>query len=63
MQGEVKFFNSEKGFGFIQQDNGNDLFFHISNVQNQEELDKGDRVSYEEGSGDRGPVAIDVQKL
>ena len=59
--GTVKFFNSSKGFGFITQDEGDDLFFHISEVQGQEPND-GDKVEYEVGQGNKGPCAVQVRK-
>ncbi len=58
--GTVKFFNASKGFGFITQDTGKDLFFHISEVQGQEPQD-GDRVEYEVGEGNKGPCAVKVK--
>lgn len=59
--GTVKFFNTAKGFGFITQDEGDDLFFHISEVQGQEPQD-GDKVEYEVGQGQKGPCAVQVRK-
>lgn len=58
--GTVKFFNTGKGFGFITQDNGKDLFFHISEVQGQEPKD-GDKVEFEVGEGRKGPCATSVK--
>ena len=54
--GTVKFFNSNKGFGFITREEGKDLFFHISEVQGQEPKD-GDKVEFEVGEGKKGPCA------
>lgn len=63
MNGTVKFFNDSKGFGFITPDNGNDLFFHISDVENQEELKDGEAVSFDTTAGDRGEKAINVRRV
>ena len=58
--GTVKFFNATKGFGFITQDQGNDLFFHTSEIQGQEPRD-GDKVEFEVGEGQKGPCAVSVK--
>ena len=58
--GTVKFFNTSKGFGFITQDEGDDLFFHISELQGQE-ANEGDKVEYEVGEGRKGPCAVSVK--
>ncbi len=61
--GTVKFFNSEKGFGFIVQDDGNkDLFIHCSEIQDYKEdsIGEGQKVKYEVGEGRKGPCAVDV---
>jgi CspA family cold shock protein len=60
-KGKVKFFNSAKGFGFITQDEGTDLFFHISEIQGGTEPKDGDRVEYEVGQGKKGPCAVAVK--
>ncbi|MBL7649009.1 MAG: cold-shock protein [Candidatus Hydrogenedentes bacterium] len=61
--GTVKFFNEQKGFGFINPDDGgDDLFIHISNVSPSEGLLKeGQKVSYEIGQGRKGPEAREVR--
>ena len=59
-QGTVKWFNSEKGFGFIAQDNGGaDVFVHYSEIQGQgfRTLEENQRVEFEVGQGTKGPQA------
>lgn len=58
--GTVKFFNSSKGFGFITPESGDDLFFHISEIQGTEPRD-GDKVEFEVGQGNKGPCAVNVK--
>ncbi|MFC5143196.1 cold-shock protein [Streptomyces aureoversilis] len=61
--GKVKWFNAEKGFGFIQQDDGGpDVFVHFSAIQTQgfKELQEDDRVSYDVTQGPKGPQAENV---
>ncbi|MDE2591877.1 MAG: cold-shock protein [Actinomycetales bacterium] len=64
-QGTVKWFNSEKGFGFITQDGGADVFVHFSAIQTDgyRELKEGQRVEFEVKSGDKGPQADKVTVL
>lgn len=65
-QGTVKWFNAEKGYGFITPDEGGqDLFVHHSAIQVQgfRTLDEGQRVSFEVGQGQKGPQATNVQKV
>ncbi len=61
--GTVKFFNEQKGFGFINPDDGgDDLFIHVSNVSPSEGLlREGQKVSYEVGQGRKGPEAREVR--
>lgn len=61
-KGVVKFFNATKGFGFITPDNGDDIFFHISEIQGQEPKD-GDKVEFEVGQGKKGPCAVQVKVI
>ena len=64
MKGKVKFFNAEKGFGFIKKDDGDkDIFFHVSGIQDQETLKQDDEVEFEIGEGKKGPNAIDIRKV
>ena len=60
--GTVKWFNTSKGFGFIEQDTGDDLFVHQSEIKQAgfRYLNLGDRVEFEVGSGKKGPVALKV---
>ena len=60
--GTVKWFNPNKGFGFIEQDTGDDLFVHQSEIQQTgfRYLNLGDRVEFEVGPGKKGPVALKV---
>lgn len=61
--GKVKFFNDEKGFGFIVPDDGSkDLFVHITAVQ-AGSLAENDNVEYEIGEGQKGPCAVNVKPL
>ena len=61
--GKVKFFNDQKGFGFITPDDGGkDLFVHITAVEGGE-LRDNDSVQYEIGEGQKGPCAVGVKKL
>jgi CspA family cold shock protein len=64
-QGKVKFFNAEKGYGFITQDGGDDVFVHFSNIDGSgyRTLDEGQDVEFEIGPGRKGPEALNVRAL
>ena len=65
MTGTVKWFNSEKGYGFITTDEGQDLFVHYSQIQKEgfKSLDEGEAVSFDVVDGDKGPQAANVEAL
>lgn len=65
MQGKVKWFNAEKGFGFIETEEGNDVFVHFSAIQQDgfKSLDEGQSVEFDIVEGNRGPQAANVVKL
>jgi len=65
-QGTVKWFNSEKGFGFISPNDGSgDLFVHYSEISGSgyKSLDEGQNVEFEIGQGTKGPQAVNVRAL
>jgi len=64
-QGKVKWFNAEKGFGFIERESGDDVFVHFSAIRSEgfKSLDEGQEVSFEVEEGQRGPQATNVVKL
>ncbi|MEW9701056.1 cold-shock protein [Paenibacillus sp. SYP-B3998] len=63
--GTVKWFNAEKGFGFIEVEGGKDVFVHFSAITGEgfKSLDEGERVQFEVVQGNRGPQAENVVKL
>jgi CspA family cold shock protein len=63
-KGRVKWFNEQKGFGFISRDDGNDLFVHFSSIKQEgfKVLREGDEVEFEVAQGKKGLQAIDVVK-
>ncbi|WP_113604683.1 cold-shock protein CspD [Staphylococcus aureus] len=62
--GQVKWFNNEKGFGFIEVEGGDDVFVHFSAIQGDgfKTLEEGQEVSFEIVEGNRGPQAANVTK-
>ncbi|MRH43886.1 cold-shock protein [Aquibacillus halophilus] len=63
-QGTVKWFNADKGFGFIEVEGQDDVFVHFSAIQGEgfKTLEEGQTVSFEVEEGNRGPQAANVQK-
>ena len=59
--GKVKFFNQAKGFGFITDENGKDVFVHVPALS--EELREGDEVSFDVEEGKKGPSAVNIRRL
>ncbi|MGN7456299.1 cold-shock protein [Paenibacillus pasadenensis] len=64
-QGTVKWFNAEKGYGFIEVEGGEDVFVHFSAIQSEgfRTLDEGQRVEFNVVAGNRGPQAENVVKI
>ncbi len=65
IQGTVKWFNDQKGFGFIERAEGKDVFVHYSAIQSTgySSLNEGDRVEFAVEDGPKGPSATEVQKI
>jgi CspA family cold shock protein len=63
-QGTVKWFNAEKGFGFISREDGSDVFVHFSAIQGEgfKTLEEGQAVTFDVEDSDRGPQAVNVEK-
>ena len=64
-KGTVKWFDETKGYGFITGEDGTDIFVHYSSIQGGgfKSLAEGDAVSYEVEKGDKGPKAVNVEKI
>lgn len=64
-KGTVKWFNNQKGFGFISDEQGNDVFVHYSGIQSNgyKSLEEGQEVEFEVIEGQKGPQAVNVVKL
>ena len=65
MQGKVKWFNAEKGFGFIETEEGSDVFVHYSAItmDGYKTLDEGAEVEFDVVEGAKGPQAVDVKRV
>lgn len=65
MKGTVKWFNAKKGYGFISDENGNDIFLHFSalNMDGYKEAKEGEAVEFDVVEGEKGPQAANVVKL
>jgi len=64
-EGTVKWFSDQKGFGFIEQENGSDLFVHFSEIQTDgfKTLTEGQKVTFEPAEGPKGPQATNVRPV
>lgn len=65
MQGKVKWFSAEKGYGFIEREDGDDVFVHFSAIEGEgfKTLEEGQAVEFEITEGQRGPQAANVKRV
>ena len=63
MKGKIKWYNSRKGYGFIQGEDKKDIFVHRNSIPDGTYLNEGDQVEYETEDSDKGPQATNVKKL
>ena len=63
MKGKVKWFNPRKGFGFIEKEDGNDIFVHMNDIEGGAQLNDGDEVEFEPADSPKGPRATKVKKV
>ncbi|MFC2174852.1 cold-shock protein [archaeon] len=63
MKGTVKWFNTTKGFGFIEKEDGNDIFVHMNDLEEGTTLNEGDAVEFEAEDSPKGPRAVKVKKV